>query len=138
MRMLTNNDIKSKFKGESMEDIKNNMLETKALSRNLPIKGVLPIEWIENQLKDAYDRIKFMVSITKEIIAEDDIKSTMLSTMKSIMTRIMDSNYDSVIVYSVCEAYLIANANNRYDDLIIPPYEECLKSYTSIILCYKD
>ena len=79
-----------------------------------------------------------MVSITKEIIAEDDIKSTMLSTMKSIMTRIMDSNYDSVIVYSVCEAYLIANANNRYDDLIIPPYEECLKSYTSIILCYKD
>lgn len=138
MRMLTNNDIKSKFKGESMEDIKNNMLEDKALSRNLPIKGVLPIEWIENQLKDAYDHIKFMVSITKEIIAEDDIKSTMLNTMKSIMTQIMDSNYDSIIVYSVCEAYLIANANIRYDDLIIPPYEECLKSYTSIILCYKD
>lgn len=138
MRMLTNNDIKSKFKGESIEDIKNNMLEAKALSRSLPIKGVLPIEWIENQLKDAYDHIKFMVSITKEIITEDDIKSTMLSTMKSIMTRIMDSNYDSIIVYSVCEAYLIANANSKWDDLIIPPYEECLKSYTSIILCYKD
>lgn len=134
MRMLTNNDIKSKFKGESMEDIKNNMLEDKALSRSLPIKGVLPIEWIENQLKDAYDHIKFVISTTKEIIAEDDIKSTMIKAMK----RIVSYSYDSLILYSVCEAYLTANANSRWDDLIIPPYEECLKSYTSIILCYKD
>lgn len=134
MRMLTNNDIKSKFKGESMEDIKNNMLEDKALSRSLPIKGVLPIEWIENQLKDAYDHVKFVISTTKEIIAEDDIKSTMIKAMK----RIVSYSYDSLILYSVCEAYLTANANNSGDDLIIPPYEECLKSYTSIILCYKD
>lgn len=129
MRMLTNNDIKSKFKGESMEDIKNNMLETKALSRNLPIKGVLPIEWIENQLKDAYDHIKFVISTTKEIIAEDDIKSTMIKAMK----RIVSYSYDSLILYSVCEAFLTANKNSG-DDLIIPSYEECLKSYTSIIL----
>lgn len=128
----------SKFKGESIEDIKNNMIERKALSRNLPIKGVLPIEWIENQLKDAYDHIKFMVYTIKEIVTEDDIKSTILKTMKNTMKRIVDYNYGSIIFYSVCEAYLIANANNRGDDLIIPPYEECLKSYTSIILCYKD
>lgn len=133
MRMLTNIDIKSKFKGESIEDIKNNMLEAKALSRSLPIKGVLPIEWIENQLKDSYEHIKFVISTTKEIIAEDDIKSTMIKAMK----RIVSYSYDSLILYSVCEAFLTANKNSG-DDLIIPPYEECLKSYTSIILCYKD
>lgn len=135
--MLTNEIIKSMevFKGLSTEGIKEKMLECGALSKSFPIKGVLPMELIENQLDDVYWFIKIKVisvkSSVKKAGCEDAmtiIKNTIMHGMKIIMSNKFNANY-SLTLHSVCEAYIEANKTDG--DLIIPTYEECLKVYES-------
>lgn len=136
--MLTNEIIKSMeiFKGLSTEGIKEKMLECRALSKIFPVKGELPMEMIENQLDDVYWFIKIKVisvkSSVKKAGCEDSmtiIKNTIMHGMKIIMSNKFNENY-SLVIHSVCEAYIEANKNND-GDLIIPTYEECLKVYES-------
>ena len=139
--MLTNEIIKSMevFKGLSTEGIKEKMLECKALSKRFPIKGVLPMELIENQLHDVYLYIELATLSVKGILIEDgceddnkalmNAKNTIMHGMKIIMSNKFNENY-SLVIHSVCEAYIKANKNND-GDLIIPTYEECLKVYES-------
>ena len=140
--MLTNEIIKSMkaFKGLSTEGIKRKMLECRALSKSYPIKGVLPMEMIENQLHDAYLCIELTILSVKGILIEDgceddnkalmSAKNTIMHGMKIIMSNKFNENY-SLVIHSVCEAYVEANANKTDSDLIIPTYEECLKIYES-------
>lgn len=140
--MLTNEIIKSMdaFKGLSTEGIKEKMLECKALSKRFPVKGVLPMELIENQLHDEYLCIELTILSVKGIIIEDgceddnealmSAKNTIMHGMKKIiMSNKFNENY-SLTIHSVCEAYIEANRTND-GDLIIPTYEECLKVYES-------
>lgn len=136
--MLTNHVIKSMdaFKGLSTEGIKEKMLECKALSKIFPVKGVLPMELIENQLDDVYWFIKIKVISVKSTVkksgcedAMTNIKNIIMHEMK-MMSNKFNANY-SLTIHSVCEAYVEANANNTDSDLIIPTYEECLKVYES-------
>ena len=113
------------------------MLECRVLSKSFPVEGELPMEMIENQLHDVYDYIKIKVIsvrvLTKKDGCEDDmtnIKTVIMHGMKIIMSNKFNANY-SLIIHSVCEAYVEANANNTDSDLIIPTYEECLKVYES-------
>ena len=145
--MLTNEIIKSMevFKGLSTEGIKEKMLECKALSKRFPVKGVLPMELIENQLHDAYLCIELTILSVKGILIEDgceddnkalmSAKNTIMHGMKIIMSNKFDENY-SLVIHSVCEAYIEANKNNN-GDLIIPAYEECLKIYESKFMEWK-
>ena len=136
--MLTNEIIKSMkaFKGLSTEGIKRKMLECRALSKSYPIKGVLPMELIENQLHDAYLCIELTILSVKGILIEDgceDDNKALMSAKNAIMhgmKGIVENKYDSLILYSICEAYIEANKSDAYD-LIIPTYEECLKVYES-------
>ena len=140
--MLTNEIIKSMevFKGLSTEDIKEKMLECKALSKRFPLKGVLPMELIENQLHDVYLYIELTTLSVKGILIEDgceddgqalmSAKNAIMHGMKIMMSNKFNANY-SLIIHSVCEAYVEANANTTDSDLIIPTYEECLKVYES-------
>ena len=139
--MLTNEIIKSMeiFKGLSTEGIKEKMLECGALSKSFPIKGVLPMELIENQLHDAYLYIELTILSVKGILIEDgceddnkalmSAKNTIMHGMKIIMSNKFNENY-SLTIHSVCEAYIEANGSDKCD-LIIPTYEECLKVYES-------
>lgn len=139
--MLTNEIIKSMevFKGLSTEGIKEKMLECKALSKRFPVKGVLPMELIENQLHDVYLCIELTTLSVKGIMIEDgceddnkalmSAKNTIMHGMKIIMSNKYNENY-SLTIHSVCVAYIEANKNND-GDLIIPTYEECLKVYES-------
>lgn len=139
--MLTNEIIKSMevFKGLSTEGIKEKMLECGALSKRFPVKGVLPMELIENQLHDAYLCIELTILSVKGILIEDgceddnkalrNAKNTIIHGMKIIMSNKFNENY-SLVIHSVCEAYIEVNRTND-GDLIIPTYEECLKVYES-------
>ena len=71
--MLTNEIIKSMevFKGLSTEGIKEKLLECGALSKRFPVKAVLPMEMIENQLHDAYLYIELTTLSVKGILIED-------------------------------------------------------------------
>ena len=142
--MLTNEIIKSMevFKGLSTEGIKEKMLECGALSKSFPIKGVLPMELIENQLHDVYLYIELTIPSVRGILIEDgcedddealmSAKNTIMHGMKIIMSNKFNANYSySLTIHSVFEAYIEANANNTDSDLIIPTYEECLKIYES-------
>ena len=147
--MLTNEIIKSMdvFKGLSTEGIKEKMLECEALSKNFPVKGVLPMELIENQLHDAYLCIELTILSVKGILIEDgceddskaliNAKNHIIHGMKIIMSKKFNADYDySLVIHSVCEAYIEANKNND-GDLIIPAYEECLKIYESKFMEWK-
>lgn len=139
--MLTNEIIKSMevFKNLSTEGIKEKMLECGALSKRFPVKGVLPMELIENQLHDAYLCIELTTLSVKGILIEDgceddnkalmSAKNTIMHGMKIIMSNKFDENY-SLVIHSVYEAYIEANESDKCD-LIIPTYEECLKVYES-------
>ena len=133
--MLTNEIIKSMevFKGLSTEGIKEKMLECKALSKSFPVKGELPMEMIENQLHDVYEYIKLTIISVRAIIKDDSEASKCMTAKNAIMhgmKGIVENKYDSLILYSICEAYIEANKSDAYD-LIIPTYEECLKVYES-------
>ena len=140
--MLTNEIIKSMdaFKGLSTEGIKEKMLECRVLSKRFPVKGVLPMELIENQLHDVYLYIELTILSVKGILIEDgceddnkalmNAKNTIMHGMKKIiMSNKFNENY-SLTIHSVCEACIEANESDAYD-LIIPTYEECLKVYES-------
>lgn len=140
--MLTNEIIKSMevFKGLSTEGIKEKMLECGALSKRFPVKGVLPMELIENQLHDEYLCIELTILSVKGILIEDgceddnealmSAKNTIMHGMKKIiMSNKFNENY-SLTTHSVCEAYIEANKSDKCD-LTIPTYEECLKVYES-------
>ena len=147
--MLTNEIIKSMevFKGLSTEGIKEKMLECKALSKRFPLKGVLPMELIENQLHDVYLYIELTTLSVKGILIEDgceddskaliNAKNHIMHGMKIIISNKFNADYDySLTIHSVCEAYIEANKNND-GDLIIPAYEECLKIYESKFMEWK-
>lgn len=138
--MLTNEIIKSMdaFKGLSTGGIKRKMLECKALSKSIPVKGELPMEMIENRLYDVYEYIKLMIISIKATTKVDitSTKNTVMHGMKIIMSNKFNANY-SLTIHSVCEAYVEANANNTDSDLIIPTYEECLKVYESKFMEWK-
>lgn len=145
--MLTNEMIKSMkaFKGLSTEGIKEKMLECKALSKRFPLKGVLPMELIENQLHDVYLYIELTTLSVKGILIEDgceddsqalmSAKNTIMHGMKIIMSNKFNENY-SLTLHSVCEAYIEANKSDKRE-LIIPTYEECLKVYESKFMEWK-
>ena len=147
--MLTNEIIKSMdvFKGLSTEGIKEKMLECKALSKRFPLKGVLPMELIENQLHDVYLYIELTILSVKGILIEDgceddsqalmSAKNTIVHGMKIIMSNKFNADYDySLTIHSVCEAYIEANKSDKCE-LIIPTYEECLKVYESKFMEWK-
>ena len=139
MARITNGIIKKIFKDTSTEDIglQRKMLECRVLSKSFPVEGELPMELIENQLHDAYEYIKLTIISVRAIIkddgCEDDSEASKYMTAKNAimhgMKGIVENKYDSLILYSICEAYVEANANNTDSDLIIPTYEECLKVY---------
>ncbi len=134
--MLTNEIIKSMkaFKGLSTKGIKRKMLECRALSKSFPVKGELPMEMIENQLHDVYEYIKSTIISVRAIIKDDSEASKYMIAKNAIMhgmKGIVENKHDSLILYSICEAYVEANANNTDSDLVIPTYEECLKVYES-------
>ena len=145
--MLTNEIIKSMevFKGLSTEGIKRKMLECKALSKRFPVKGELPMEMIENQLHDVSLDIELTILSVRGILIEDgceddnkalmSAKNTIMHGMKIIMSNKFDENY-SLVIHSVCEAYIEANESDKCD-LIIPTYEECLKVYESKFMEWK-
>lgn len=145
--MLTNEIIKSMdaFKDLSTEGIKEKMLECKALSKRFPVKGVLPMELIENQLHDAYLCIELAILSVRGILIEDgceddnkalmSAKNTIMHGMKIVMSNKFNENY-SLTIHSVCEAYIEANKTDE-SDLIIPTYEECLKVYESKFMEWK-
>lgn len=145
--MLTNEMIKSMeiFKGLSTEGIKEKMLECKALSKSFPIKGVLPMEMIENQLHDVYLYIELAILSVRGILIEDgceddnkalmSAKNTIMHGIKIIMSNKFNENY-SLTIHSVCVAYIEANKSDKCD-LIIPTYEECLKVYESKFMEWK-
>ena len=127
------------FKGLSTEGIKEKMLECGALSKRFPTKGILPMELIENQLHDVYLYIELTILSVKGILIEDgceDDDKALMSAKNTIMhgmKGIVENKYDSLILYSICEAYIEANTSDAYD-LIIPTYEECLKLYESKVM----
>ena len=143
--MLTNEIIKSMevFKDLSTEGIKEKMLECGALSKNFPVKGVLPMELIENQLHDVYEYVHKTIISVIEIIkkdgCEDDKASKLMTAKNAIMNgmKIIVINKPDLILYSgICEAYIEANKTDS--DLIIPTYEECLKVYESKFMNYME
>ena len=104
------------------------------------MKGVLPMELIENQLHDEYLCIELTILSVKGILIEDgceddnealmSAKNTIMHGMKKIiMSNKFNENY-SLPTHSVCEAYIEANKSDKCD-LTIPTYEECLKVYES-------
>ena len=141
MARITNDIIKKIFKDTSTEGIglQRKMLECRVLSKSFPVEGGLPMEMIENQLHDAYEYIKLTIisvrAIIKDDACEDDSEASKYMTAKNAimhgMKGIVENKYDSLILYSICEAYVEANANKTDSDLIIPTYEECLKVYES-------
>lgn len=141
MARITNDIIKKIFKDTSTEGIslQRKMLECRVLSKSFPVEGELPMEMIENQLHDAYEYIKLTIISVRAIIkddgCEDDSEASKYMTAKNAimhgMKGIVENKYDSLILYSICEAYIEANANKTDRDLIIPTYEECLKVYES-------
>lgn len=145
--MLTNEIIKSMevFKGLSTEGIKEKMLECKALSKRFPVKGVLPMELIENQLHDVYLYIELAILSVRGILIEDgceddnkalmSAKTLLMHGIKIIMSNKFNENY-SLTIHSVCVAYIEANKSDKCD-LIIPTYEECLKVYESKFMEWK-
>ena len=121
------------------------MLECKALSKRFPVKGVLPMELIENQLHDVYLDIELTILSVRGILIEDgceddnkalmSAKNTIMHGIKIIMSNKFNENY-SLTIHSVCEAYIEANKTDE-SDLIIPTYEECLKVYESKFMEWK-
>ena len=136
MARITNDIIKKIFKNTSTEGIglQRKMLECRVLSKSFPVEGELPMEMIENQLHDAYEYIKSTIISVRAIIKDDSEASTKYMTAKNAimhgMKGIVENKHDSLILYSICEAYIEANTSDAYD-LIIPTYEECLKVYES-------
>lgn len=135
MARITNDIIKKIFKDTSTEGIglQRRMLECRVLSKSFPVEGELPMEMIENQLHDAYEYIKLTIISVRAIIKDDSEASKYMTAKNAIMhgmKGIVENKYDSLILYSICEAYIEANKSDVYD-LIIPTYEECLKVYES-------
>ena len=136
MARITNDIIKKIFKNTSTEGIglQRKMLECRVLSKSFPVEGELPMEMIENQLHDAYEYIKSTIISVRAIIKDDSEASTKYMTAKNAimhgMKGIVENKHDSLILYSICEAYIEANTSDAYD-LIIPTYDECLKVYES-------
>ena len=137
MVKITNDIIKKIFKDTSTEGIglQRKMLECRVLSKSFPVEGEgeLPMEMIENQLHDAYEYIKLTIISVRAIIKDDSEASKYMTAKNAIMhgmKGIVENKYDSLILYSICEAYIEANKSDAYD-LIIPTYEECLKVYES-------
>ena len=140
MAKIINDIIKKIFKDTSTEgvDLKRKMFECRVLSKSFPVEGGLPMEMIENQLHDVYEYIKLTIISVRAIIkddgCEDDNKASKYMTAKNAimhgMKGIVENKYDSLILYSICEAYIEANKSDAYN-LIIPTYEECLKVYES-------
>ena len=137
MVKITNDIIKKIFKDTSTEGIglQRKMLECRVLSKSFPVEGEgeLPMEMIENQLHDAYEYIKLTIISVRAIIKDDSEASKYMTATNAIMhgmKGIVENKYDSLILYSICEAYIEANKSDAYD-LIIPTYEECLKVYES-------
>ena len=135
MAKIINDIIKKIFKGTSTEGIglQRKMLECRVLSKSFPVEGELPMEMIENQLHDAYEYIKLTIISVRAIIKDDGEASKCMTAKNAIMhgmKGIVENKYDSLILYSICEAYIEVNTSDAYD-LIIPTYEECLKVYES-------
>lgn len=135
MAKITNGIIKKIFKDTSTEGIglQRKMLECRVLSKSFPVEGGLPMEMIENQLHDVYEYIKLTITSVRAIIKDDNEASKYMTAKNAIMhgmKGIVENKYDSLILYSICEAYTEVNKNND-EDLIIPTYEECLKVYES-------
>ena len=135
MAKIINDIIKKIFKDTSTEgvDLKRKMLECRVLSKSFPVEGGLPMEMIENQLHDVYEYIKSTIISVRAIIKDDSEASNYMTAKNAIMhgmKGIVENKYDSLILYSICEAYTEVNKNND-GDLIIPTYEECLKVYES-------
>ena len=140
MTKIINDIIKKIFKDTSTEGIglQRKMLECRVLSKSFPVEGELPMEMIENQLHDVYEYIKLTIISVRAIIkkdgCEDDSEASKYMSAKNAimhgMKGIVENKYDSLILYSICEAYIEANTSDAYD-LIIPTYEECLKVYES-------
>ena len=135
MTKIINDILKKIFKGTSTEDIglQRKMLECRVLSKSFPVEGVLPMEMIENQLHDVYEYIKSTIISVRAILKDDSEASKYMTAKNAIihgMKGIVENKYDSLILYSICEAYIEANKSDSYD-LIIPTYEECLKVYES-------
>ena len=135
MTKIINDIIKKIFKDTSTEgvDLKRKMLECRVLSKSFPVEGGLPMEMIENQLRDVYEYIKLTIISVRAIIKDDSDASKYMTAKNAIMhgmKGIVENKYDSLILYSICEAYIEANKSDAYD-LIIPTYEECLKVYES-------
>lgn len=145
--MLTNEIIKSMevFRDLSTEGIKEKMLECGVLSKNFPVKGVLPMELIENQLHDVYEYVhKTIISvieiIKKDGCEDDKAKASKLMTAKNAIMNGMKiiANYHDLMLYgSICEAYIEANKPDS-NEIIIPTYEECLKVYESKFMNYME
>ena len=135
MARITNDIIKKIFKDTSTEGIglQRKMLECRVLSKSFPVEGGLPMEMIENQLHDVYECIKLTIISVRAIIKDDSEASKYMTAKNAIMhgmKGIVENKHDSLILYSICEAYIEANTSDAYD-LIIPTYEECLKVYES-------
>lgn len=135
MAKIINDIIKKIFKDTSTEgvDLKRKMLECRVLSKSFPVEGELPMEMIENQLHDVYEYIKSTIISVRAIIKDDSEASKYMTAKNAIMhgmKGIVENKYDSLILYSICEAYIEVNTSDAYD-LIIPTYEECLKVYES-------
>ena len=135
MARITNGIIKKIFKDTSTEDIglQRKMLECRILSKSFPVEGGLPMEMIENQLRDVYEYIKITIISVRAILKDDSEASKYMTAKNAIMhgmKGIVENKHDSLILYSICEAYIEANTSDAYD-LIIPTYEECLKVYES-------
>lgn len=136
MAKIINDIIKKIFKDTSTEGIglQRKMLECRVLSKSFPVEGELPMEMIENQLHDVYEYIKSTITSVRAIIKDDSEASTKYMTAKNAimhgMKGIVENKHDSLILCSICEAYIEANTSDAYD-LIIPTYEECLKVYES-------
>lgn len=134
MAKITNDIIKKIFKGTSTEGIglQRKMLECRVLSKSFPVEGELPMEMIENQLHDVYEYIKLTITSVRAII-KDDSEAKYMTAKNAIMhgmKGIVENKHDSLILCSICEAYIEANKSDAYD-LIIPTYEECLKVFES-------
>lgn len=135
MAKIINDIIKKIFKDTSTEGVglQRKMLECRILSKSFPVEGGLPMEMIENQLHDVYEYIKSTIISVRAIIKDDSEASKYMTAKNAIMhgmKGIVENKYDSLILYSICEAYIEVNTSDAYD-LIIPTYEECLKVYES-------
>ena len=135
MAKITNDMIKKIFKDTSTEGIglQRKMLECRVLSKSFPVEGELPMKMIENQLHDVYEYIKSTIISVRAIIKDDSEASKYMTAKNAIMhgmKGIVENKHDSLILCSICEAYIEANKSDAYD-LIIPTYDECLKVYES-------